>query len=165
LGHNRQAQLSTLVSREAPFTGRAFTTSPYGVAFFGDSRVDHLGIGMVAERTLHSRSRASRPAPAGLLGGVNGQLGSQLVYTATNVRQNGFVVRVVQYISNQVRRQFRFGFFKAASGHGRSTQTHAAGDKWLLGVVRNGVLVDRDVSLAQCFFSHFTGDALGTQVY
>src|SRR5690606_27649740 len=74
-------------------------------------------------------------------------------------------VRVVQYISNQVRRQFRFGFFKAASGHGRSTQTHAAGDKWLFWVVRNGVLVDRDVSLAQCFFSHFTGDALGTQVY
>src|SRR5690606_17069647 len=40
-----------------------------------------------------------------------------------------------------------------------------AGDKWLFWVVRNGVLVDRDVSLAQCFFSHFTGDALGTQVH
>src|SRR5690606_2066329 len=44
------------------------------------------------------------------------------------------------------------------------TQTDAARDEGLLGVVRNGVLVDGDVCLAQRNFGILAGNALGAQV-
>ncbi len=56
-------------------------------------------------------------------------------------------------------------FHESTSGDSRRTHTHARGHERLLGVVGNGVLVDRDVHLIQPLLHLLARDVHGTQVH
>ena len=59
----------------------------------------------------------------------------------------------------------RLGLGEAARGHRRRAQADAARDHRLFRVVRDGVLVDRDVRLAEHRLGFLAGDALGAQIH
>src|SRR5690606_11684628 len=143
----------------AAVAGRAAAAPPNDVTLFLHTCVDHLGVGSIAVGAFHGRA----VSVTGLT--VNGETRRQLVYLRAYGSQVGFILGIVEHVSQQVGGELGFRFLEAASGHGRRTQTDAAGHKGLLRVIRDGVLVDRDVCFAQCDFSVLAGNPLGTQVY
>src|SRR5690606_29344213 len=53
LDHRRHLQLDPLVGGKTPVAGSAAPAPAYGVALFGNPRVDHLRIETATERTFH----------------------------------------------------------------------------------------------------------------
>src|SRR5712691_2513454 len=74
------------------------------------------------------------------------------------------VLRRVQHIGDEIGEVLRLGEAKTARRHRRRADADAAGDERLLRIVRDGVLVYRDVRLAQRVFRVLARDVPGTQV-
>src|SRR5258705_6287509 len=74
------------------------------------------------------------------------------------------VLRRVQHVGDEIAEVLRLGEAKTARRHRRRADADSAGDEGLLRIVRDGVLVYRDVRLAQRIFRVPARDVPGTQV-
>src|SRR5574340_1456158 len=97
---------------------------------------------------LATVSRGFHP-PRSVVSTVDGKLRRQRRHLALHPFDHRLVGRRVEYVGDQVCELLGFEFGEAARRYCRGTDADAAGDKGLLRVVGDGVLVDRDVGAAQ----------------
>src|SRR5574340_117118 len=126
----------------------------------------HFGSCALAASNLAALATVSRgfhPARPVVLT-VDRKLRRQLRHFAPHPRDHRLVVRCVEHVGDQVGELLGFDFLEAARGHRRGADADAAGDEGLLRVVRDGILVDRDVGAAQERLGFLAGKVLGAQV-
>src|SRR6266852_9778565 len=80
---------------------------------------------------------------------VHGMMAAQPAHFGRDALKGLLVLRRIQHVGDEVAEVLRLGEAKAARRHRRRADADAAGDERLLRVVRDGVLVYRDVRLAQ----------------
>ncbi len=162
LHHVGEADFRALIGREALVAGPALPAPPHEVPVLGHARFDDLRLGVAAERALHCRGGG---LGAALRSAIDREAARERVHLLAHRGQVGFVVRVVQHIGHQVRGDARFLFLEAARRDRGRAHPDAARHHRLFRIVRDGVLVDGDMGLAQGRFGRLAGDALGAQVH
>ena len=70
----------------------------------------------------------------------------------------------VQHVGDQMREFFCFQFLETARGHRRAADAYARCDERFLRIVRDCVLVHRDVRATQRCFGILAGDVFGLQI-
>src|SRR5690606_18009652 len=116
-------------------------------------------------RTIPSRgTHRQRCAPSTQLPAIDRKARGKLVHAFAHLGDVGRIARIVEHVSNQVGSELGLGLAETACRYGRRAKTYSTGNEGLLGIVGNGVLVDRDVRLAQGGFSVFTREPFRTQV-
>ena len=135
LYYRRQRELDALISRETLVASRATAAPANRRAVFGYARIHHLRVLVPAEGAAHGLAVDRESL---------GQLGD-----LARVRARSLASSSGSSSTSAIRLPTcsRLLHAETARGHGRRTETHAAGDERLFRVVRNRVLVDRDVRL------------------
>ena len=161
LHHLRHPQLDRLVGGEALAAGGALAPAADRVARLRDARVDHLGVGAAAERALHGAGgdviRGTQAQRAGY-GRSRRAASARLAIDRELRRQRATCPRTFAIAASSAGSSstsairwascLRLELAEAARGDRRAADADAGGDERLLRIVRDRVLVDRDVRLA-----------------
>src|SRR5438105_1049194 len=91
---------------------------------------------------------------------VNRKFRRQRFHLALNALNHALVVRRIQEISDQIGELLCFQLLEAARRHGWGADSNAASDKRFFGIIRNGVLVDRYMSVPESRFGVFSSNFL-----
>src|SRR5476649_18164 len=151
LYYRRQREFHALIGGETLVAGGATPPAANCRPVFRHARIRHLRVLVPAEGAAHGLA-------------VDRELLGQRSDLRAHALEVRFVFRRIQHVGNQVTHLLGLSHAKTARGHGRRAQTHAAGDERLFRIVRNRVLVHRDMSLAKRSFRCLTGDVLRAQV-
>src|SRR5215831_19277768 len=90
--------------------------------------------------------------------GVQGESCGERFYLAAHARDDVLASDIGEHGRDQLADLAHFLFFKPSSGHCRGTQPDTARVQWLIGVERNGVLVDRNTGTVQRLLRFLSAD-------
>ena len=104
------------------------------------------------------------PSRSGRPGAIDGEPPAELQHTPAHRLDHVVIADVVQHVAHPVRELHGLGNAEAARGDRRRADAQAAGHRRRTRVVRHGVLVHRDVGLAQRRVGIGAGVGLADQV-